>query len=61
MKKAKSDCDWCIALLIGVFGDDAKLMRVYPRKSGLKKFPLAFLMLAQSKYLIIAKYVTFLY
>lgn len=61
MKIAKNDCDWTVALLVGVFGEDAKLMRVYPRKSGLKKFPLGFLMLAQSKYSIVAKYVLFLY
>ncbi|XP_067206763.1 uncharacterized protein [Linepithema humile] len=48
MKAAKNDCDWAAALLIGVFGEDAKLMRIYPRKEGLKKFPLGFLMLAQN-------------
>ncbi|XP_011859187.1 PREDICTED: uncharacterized protein LOC105556707 [Vollenhovia emeryi] len=40
MKRAKNDCDWTVTLLVGVFGEDAKLMRVYPRKPGLKKFPL---------------------
>ncbi|XP_067205956.1 uncharacterized protein [Linepithema humile] len=48
MKAAKNDCDWAAVLLIGVFGEDAKLMRIYPRKEGLKKFPLGFLMLAQN-------------
>lgn len=55
MEEAKNDCDWAIALLVRVFGEDAKLMRMYPRKQGLKKFPLSFLMLAQSKYSIIDK------
>ncbi|XP_024878855.1 uncharacterized protein LOC112459121 [Temnothorax curvispinosus] len=50
METAKNDCDWTVALLVGVFGEDAKLMRVYPRKPGLKKFPLGFLMLAQNLY-----------
>lgn len=58
METAKNDCDWTVALLVGVFGEDAKLMRVYPRKPGLKKFPFGFLMLAQSKYTI-AKYYLF--
>ncbi|XP_067210613.1 uncharacterized protein [Linepithema humile] len=55
IKAAKNDCDWAAALLIGVFGENAKLMRIYPRKEGLKKFPLGFLMLAQSKYSIVMK------
>lgn len=55
MKAAKNYCDWAAALLVGVFGEDAKLMRIYPRKEGLKKFPLGFLMLAQSKYSIVMK------
>ncbi|XP_029664709.1 uncharacterized protein LOC115236412 [Formica exsecta] len=50
MEAAKNDCDWAVALLVGVFGKDAKLMRVYPRKQGLKNFPLGFLMLAQNLY-----------
>ncbi|XP_018397246.1 PREDICTED: uncharacterized protein LOC108775393 [Cyphomyrmex costatus] len=50
MDIAKNDCDWAIALLIGVFGENAKLMRVYPRKSELQKFPLTFLVLAQTLY-----------
>lgn len=50
MEAAKNDCDWAVALLVGVFDEEAKLMRVYPRKQELKKFPLGFLMLAQSKY-----------
>jgi len=63
MKAAKNDSDWAIALLVGVFGEDAKLIRVYPRKQGLKKFPLGFLILAQSIYSIVMKYwsVLFLY
>lgn len=56
MKAAKSDSDWAIALLVGVFGEDAKLMRIYPRKQGLKKFPLGFLMLAQGICSIVIKY-----
>jgi hypothetical protein len=59
METAKNDCDWAVALLVGVFGEDAKLMRVYPRKPELKKFPLGFLMLAQGKYSIIVKYYSF--
>lgn len=56
MKTAKNDCDWAVALLVGVFGENAKLMRVYPRKQRLKKFPFGFLMLAQSTYFIIMNY-----
>ncbi|XP_046405876.1 uncharacterized protein LOC124170868 [Ischnura elegans] len=50
-KAMESKCvaDWCVAILHGVFGEEAKLYRVQPRKTSqnLRPFPKAFLEVAK--------------
>ncbi|XP_046408154.1 uncharacterized protein LOC124172726 [Ischnura elegans] len=51
MQTAEEDRNWAISLLVGVFGEeDAKKMRVYPRKKGLIPFSLTFLTVAKAMY-----------
>ncbi|XP_046408514.1 uncharacterized protein LOC124173031 [Ischnura elegans] len=52
MKESKCTADWCVAILRGVFGEEAKLYLVQPRKTShnLRPFPKAFLEVAKVHY-----------